>query len=156
VQLDKNGPALNRAGLCCLKVLIAPIEGKMSNVVPLFKQETIDNHPTDDSNNSLPIAIADIMASKDHLACAVEELSRHLDAAGRAIDALGDTDPRSGIAHAAKLNRERLTKAMLELSQAAEKLSSMEQELTEAVARRPGHTANQDQLETVADGQQKS
>jgi hypothetical protein len=45
---------------------------------------------------------------------------------------------------------------MLELSQAAEKLSSMEQELTEAVARRPGHAANQDQLETVADGQQKS
>jgi hypothetical protein len=84
------------------------------------------------------------LSSKDHLARAVEELSRHLDAAGHAIDALGDTDPRTGIVHAAKLNRERLTKAMLELSQAAEKLPTIQQELAEAAARRRAQTANQD------------
>jgi hypothetical protein len=44
--------------------------------------------------------------------------------------------------YAAKLNRKRLTKAMLELSQAAEKLSAIQQELAEAVARRTGQTIN--------------
>jgi hypothetical protein len=40
--------------------------------------------------------------------------------------------------HAANLNRERLTKAMLELSQAAEKLATVQEEVVEAVARRLG------------------
>jgi hypothetical protein len=87
---------------------------------------------------------------------AVEELSKHLDAVGHTIDALGDTDPRIRVIHTAKLDRKRLTKAMLELSQAAEKLSAIQQELAEAVAHRTGPTANQDQLETVTDGQQKT
>jgi hypothetical protein len=116
----------------------------MSNVLQLFK---IENPP--DPKTIVAIAVASILSSKDQLARAVEELSKHLDAAGRAIDALGDTDPRTGIVHAAKLNRERLTKAMLELSQAAEKLPTVQQELAEAVARRPGQTVSQDQLETV-------
>ena len=94
-------------------------------------------------------SVASILSSKDHLARAVDELSKHLDAAGRAINALGDTDPRTGIVHAAKLNRERLTKTMLELSQSVEKLPTIQQELAEAAARRRGQTANQDQLETV-------
>jgi hypothetical protein len=72
----------------------------------------------------------------------VEELSKHLDAVGHTIDALGDTDPRTGIMHATKLNRERLTKAILELSRAAGKLSAIQQELAEAVARRTGQTIN--------------
>jgi hypothetical protein len=45
---------------------------------------------------------------------------------------------------------------MLELSQAAEKLSAIQQELVEAVARRIGQTVNQDPLEAVTDGQQKT
>jgi len=48
------------------------------------------------------------------------------------------TAPRTGIMHAANLNRERLTKAMLELSQAAEKLATVQEEVVEAVARRLG------------------
>jgi hypothetical protein len=42
--------------------------------------------------------------------------------------------------HAAKMNRERLMKAMLELSQAAGKLSPLQQGLAEAVARGTGQT----------------
>ena len=111
----------------------------MSNVLQLFK---IENPP--DPKTIVAIAVASILSSKDQLARKVEELSKRLDAAGGAIDALGDTDPRTGIVHAAKLNREKLTKAMLELSQAFEKLSALQPELAEAVARRPGQTVNRD------------
>ena len=119
----------------------------MSNVLQLFKQEKIENPP--DPKTIVAIAVASILSSKEQLARAVEELSKHLDAVGHTIDALGDTDPRIRVIHAAKLNRKRLTKAMLELSQAAEKLSAIQQQLAEAVARRPGQTVNQDQPETV-------
>jgi 5,10-methylenetetrahydrofolate reductase len=126
----------------------------MSNVLQLFKQEKIEN--PSDPKTIVAIAVASILSSKEQLARAVEELSKHLDAVGHTIDALGDTDPRTRVIHAAKLNRKRLTKAMLELSQAAEKLSAIQQQLAEAVAHRTGQTANQDQLETVTDGQQKT
>ena len=120
----------------------------MSNVLQLFK---IENPP--DPKTIVAIAVASILSSKEQLARAVEELSKHLDAVGHTIDALGDTAPQT-LMHAAKLNRKRLTKAMLELSQAAGKLSAIQQELAEAVARRTGQTINLDGLETVTDGQQ--
>jgi hypothetical protein len=123
----------------------------MSNVLQLFK---IENPP--DPKTVVAIALASILSSKDELARAVEELSKHLDAAGQTIDALGDTDPRIQVVHAAKLDRKRLTKAMLELSRAVGKLSAIQQELAEAVARRTGQTMNSKQSETVADGQQKT
>jgi hypothetical protein len=126
----------------------------MSNVLQLFKQEKIENPP--DPKTMVAIAVASILSSKDQLARAVEELSKHLDAVGNTIDALGDPDPGTWIIYAAKLNRKRFTKAMLELSQVAEKLSAIQQELAEAIARRIGQTVNQDQLETVTDGQQKT
>jgi uncharacterized protein with PhoU and TrkA domain len=116
----------------------------MGNVLQLFK---IENPP--DPKTIVAIAVASILSSKDHLARKVEELSNHLDSVSDTIDALGDTDPRNWVMHAAKLNRERLRKAMLELSQAAEKLSTIQQKLAQAVARRPGQTVNQDQPETV-------
>jgi hypothetical protein len=121
----------------------------MSNVHQLFK---IENPP--DPRTIVAIAVASILSSKEQLACAVEELSKHLDAAGHTTDALGDTDVRTGIIHAAKLNRERLTKAMLELSQAAGKLSALQPELAQAIVRRTSQTINLDGLETVTDGQQ--
>jgi uncharacterized protein with PhoU and TrkA domain len=120
----------------------------MSNVLQLFKLE----NPSD-PKTIVAIAVASILSSKDQLARAVEELSKHLDAVGQTIDALGDTAPQT-LMHAAKLNSERLTKAMLELSRAAGKLSAIQQELAEAVARRTGQTINLDGLETVTDGQQ--
>jgi len=120
----------------------------MSNVLQLFK---IENPP--DPKTIVAIAVASILSSKDQLARAVEELSKHLDAVRQTIDALGDTAPQT-LMHAAKLNSERLTKAMLELSRAAGKLSAIQQELAEAVARRTGQTINLDGLETVTDGQQ--
>ena len=119
----------------------------MSNVHQLFK---IENPP--DPKTIVATAVASILSSKEQLARAVEELSKQLDAAGHTIDALGDTDPRTGILHAAKLNRERLTKAMLELSQAAAKLSALQPELAEAIVRR----TKLDGLETVTDGQQET
>jgi uncharacterized protein YukE len=120
----------------------------LSNVLQLFK---IENPP--DPKTIAAIAVASILSSKEQLARAVEALSKHLDAVGQTIDALGDTDPQIQAVHAAKLDRKRFTKAMLELSQAAEKLSAIQQELAEAVAHRAGQTANQDQQETVTDRQ---
>jgi uncharacterized protein with PhoU and TrkA domain len=116
----------------------------MSNVLQLFK---IENPP--DPKTMVAIAVASILSSKDQLARKVEELSQRLDAVGYTIDALGDTDPRSRVMRVAKLNRERLRKGMLELSQAAEKLSTIQQELAEAVARRLDQTVNQGRPETV-------
>jgi hypothetical protein len=112
----------------------------MGNVLQLFKQEKIENPP--EPKTIVAIAVASILSSKGQLARAVEELSKHLDAVGKTIDALGDTDPRIRVVHAAKLDRKRLTKAMLELSQAAGRLSAIQQELAEAVARRTGQTIN--------------
>ena len=109
----------------------------MSNVLQFFK---IENPP--DPKTIAAIAVASILSSKEQLARAVEELSKHLDAVGHTIDALGETDPQTWVMHAAKLNSERLTKAMLELSRAAGKLSAIQQELAEAVARRNGQTIN--------------
>jgi methyl-accepting chemotaxis protein len=109
----------------------------MSNVLQLLK---IENPP--DPKTIAAIAVASILSSKDQLARAVEELSKHLDAVGHTIDALGDTDPQTRVMHAAKLTRERLTRAMRELSQAAGKLAAIQQELAEAVARRTGQTKN--------------
>jgi hypothetical protein len=124
----------------------------MSNVLQLFK---IENPP--DPKTIVVTAVASILSSKEQLARAVEELLKHLDAAGHTIDALGHTDLRTGIIHAAKLNRERLTKAMLKLSQAAGKLSALQPELAEAIVRRTtSQTVNLDGLETVTDGQQKT
>jgi hypothetical protein len=119
----------------------------LGNVLQLFK---IENPP--DPKTIAAIAVASILSSKDRLARMVEALSKHLDAVGQTIDALGDTDPRIQVVPATKLVRKRFTKAMLELSQAAEKLSAMQQELAESV----GQIANQDQQETVTDGQQKT
>jgi hypothetical protein len=123
----------------------------VSNVFQLFK---IENPP--DPKTIAAIAVASILSSKDRLARAVEQLSKHLDAAGHTIDALGDTDLRTGIVHAAKLNRERLMKAMLELSQAAGKLSALQPELAEAIVRRTRQTMKLDGPETIMDGQRKT
>jgi prefoldin subunit 5 len=109
----------------------------MSSVLQFSK---IENPP--DPKTIVAIAVASILSWKDQLARAVEELSKRLDAVGHTIDALGDTAPQTQVMHAAKLNRERLTKAMRELSQAAGKLSAIQQELAEAVARRTGQTIN--------------
>ena len=107
----------------------------MSNILQMLKIED----PAD-PKTIVAIAVASILSSKEQLARAVEELSKHLDAVGHTIDALGDTDPGIRVVLAAKLVRKRLTKAMLELSQAAGRLSAMQQELAEAVARRTGQT----------------
>ena len=128
--------------------------GLDSNVLQLFNHEKIENPP--DPKTIVAIAVASILSSKDQLARAVEEFSKHLDAVDHTIDALGDADPRIRVLHATKLKRKRLTKAMLELSEAAEKLSAIQQELAEEVARRAGQTVNHDQLEAVTDGRQKT
>jgi hypothetical protein len=129
-------------------------EGTVSNVFQLFQQEKIENPP--DPQTRAAIAVAMILSLKNQLACAVEELSKHLDAVGHTTVGLGDTDGRTRIIHAAKLTRERLTKAMLELCQEVGNLSASQQELVETAARRTGRSIHLDGLETVTDGQQKA
>jgi hypothetical protein len=67
-----------------------PSDGVMSNVLQFFKTE---NPP--DPKTIVAIAVASILSSKEQLARAIEELSKHLDAVGHTIDVLGDTDPQN-------------------------------------------------------------
>jgi hypothetical protein len=106
-----------------VKVLIAPMEGKMNNVVPLFKQETIDNHPTD---NSLPIAIADILASCMQLSHAVRGLSKGFDAVDHVIDGLGEAEAKNQLDQLTNLTSKALAAAMHELSQAIKQLPRLQ------------------------------
>src|SRR6266850_6710453 len=94
----------------------------MSNVVPLFKQEAIDNHPTDDSNNSLPIAIADILASCMQLSHAVRGLSKCFGAVDHVIDGLGEAESKNRLDQSSKA----LAAAMHELSQAIKQLPRLQ------------------------------
>ena len=73
-----------------MKAPMASNEGKISNVVPLFRQETIDNHPSDDPSNSVTIAIADILASCIQLIHTVKDLLKHFGVVDHVIDGLGD------------------------------------------------------------------
>jgi hypothetical protein len=81
-------------GSAARRLLIAPIEGKMSKVVPLFKQETIDN-PSGDPSKNVKIAIADILASCIRLSQTVKDLSKHFGAVDQVVDGLGDAESKS-------------------------------------------------------------
>jgi hypothetical protein len=112
-------------GSAAQRLLIAPIEGKMSNVVPLFKQETIDN-PSDDPNKSVKIAIADILASCIRLSHTVKDLSKHFGAVDHVIDGLGDAESKSRLDQLMKQTSKALAAAMHELSQAIRKLPRLQ------------------------------
>jgi hypothetical protein len=94
----------------------------MSNVVPLFRQETVDNHPSDDSSNSATIAIADILASCIQLGHAVKDLSKHFGAVDHVIDGLGDVESKNRLDQLSNA----LAAAMDELSQAIEQLPRLQ------------------------------
>jgi hypothetical protein len=119
-----------------------PSEDTMSNVLQLFGQKKIED--TSDPETIEIIAITDILASNARLARTVREISKHLDTVEYVFDALSDIDTRNRIKQAAKLTRERLTTAVLELSQQVRKLPALERVLAEAVARRTSQATNQD------------
>jgi hypothetical protein len=97
----------------------------VSNVVPLFKQETIDDHPSDDPSNSVTIAIADILASCTQLSHTVRNLSNHIAAADHVIDGLDDAESKSRLDQLMELRSKALAAAMHELSQAIRKLPKL-------------------------------
>jgi hypothetical protein len=103
---------------------MASNEGKMSNVVPLFEQETIDNHPSDDP--SVTIAIADILASCVQLGHTVKNLSDHLGVVDHVIDGLDDAETKNRLDQVMKLRSKALAAAMRELSQAIRKLPRLQ------------------------------
>jgi hypothetical protein len=94
----------------------------MSNVVPLFKRETIDNHPSDDPSNSVTIAIADILASCIELSQTVKDLAKYFGAVDRDIDGLGDAESKNRLDQLMKLTSKALAAAMHELSLAIKQL----------------------------------
>jgi len=94
----------------------------MSNVVLLFKQETIQNNVSDDPRNSVTIAISEILAASDQLRHTVNELLKHFDAVDQIIDALGDAGIRNQHKLLVKLGRTTLMNAMGELSQTTKRL----------------------------------
>jgi hypothetical protein len=108
-----------------MKALIASNEGKMSNVVPLFKQETIDNL-SDDPSNSVTIAIADILTSCIQLGHTVKDLSKHFGAVDQVIDGLGDVESNNRLDQLMELRSKALAAAMHELSQAIRKLPRLQ------------------------------
>jgi hypothetical protein len=109
-----------------MKALIASNEGKMSNVVPLFKQETIDNL-SDDPNNSVTIAIADILASCIQLGHTVKDLSKYFGAVDHVIDGLDDAESKNRLDQSMRLTSKALAAAMHELSQAIKKLPRLQE-----------------------------
>jgi hypothetical protein len=111
-------------------------EGTMSNVVPLFKQETLDNHPPDDPSNSVTIAIAGILASCSQLGHTVKNLSKHFGAVDHVIDGLDDAETRNRLDQVMKLRSKALAAAMRELSQAIRKLPRLQIEAMANVANR--------------------
>jgi hypothetical protein len=109
-----------------MKAPMASNEGKMSNVVPLFKQETIDNHPSYDPSNNVTIAIADILASCIQLSHTVKGLSKYFDAVDQAIDGLGDAESKNRLDQLMKLTSKALAAAMHELSLAIKQLPRLQ------------------------------
>jgi hypothetical protein len=105
---------------------MASNEGKMSNVVPLFKHETIDNYPSDDPNNSVTIAIADILASCIQLGHTVKDLSKYFGAVDHVIDGLDDAESKNRLEQSMRLTSKALAAAMHELSQAIKKLPRLQ------------------------------
>jgi hypothetical protein len=94
----------------------------MSNVILLFRQKTIENHPSDEFNNSVTIAIANILTVSAELDSAVKELSVHFDAADKIIDALDDVGIRNQHSLLVTLGRKTLINATFELSQVIKSL----------------------------------
>ena len=113
---------------------MASNEGKMSNVVPLFKQETIDN-PSGDPSKNVKIAIADILASCIRLSQTVKDLSKHFGAVDQVVDGLGDAEFQNPLKQVIKLRSEALTTAMHELSQAIKKLPRLQIDAMASVAK---------------------
>jgi hypothetical protein len=109
-----------------MKASMASNEGKMSNVVPLFKQETIDVHPSDDPSNSVTIAIADILASCMQLGHTVKDLSKYFGVVDHVIDGLDDAETKNRLDQSMSLTSEAMAAAMHELSQAIRKLPRLQ------------------------------
>jgi hypothetical protein len=105
---------------------MASKEGKMSNIVPLFKHETIDNHPSDDASNGVTIAIADILTSCIQLSHTVKDLSKHFGAVDHVIDGLGDAESKNRLDQLMKQTSKALAAAMHELSQAIKHLPKLQ------------------------------
>ena len=103
---------------------MASSEGKMSNVVPLFKQETTDNHASDDP--SVTIAIADILASCIQLSHMVKGLSKYFDIVDDAIDGLDDAESKNRLDQLMNLTSKALAAAMQELTQAIKQLPRLQ------------------------------
>ena len=98
----------------------------MSNVVPLFKLETTDNHASDDPSNSVTIAIADILASCIQLSHMVKGLSKYFDIVDDAIDGLDDAESKNRLDQLMNLTSKALATAMQELTQAIKQLPRLQ------------------------------
>ena len=107
----------------------------MSNVVPLFKHETIDNYPSDDPNNSVTIAIADILASCIQLGHTVKDLSKYFGAVDHVIDGLDDAESKNRLDPLINVTGEALAAAMHELSQAIKQLPRLQIDAMASVAK---------------------
>jgi hypothetical protein len=114
---------------------MASNEGKMSNVVPLFKHETIDNNPSDDPSNSVTIPIADILASCIQLGHTVKGLSKYFGAVDHAIDGLDDAESKNRLDQMMNVTGVALAAAMHELSLAIRKLPKLQIDVMANVAK---------------------
>ena len=92
----------------------------MSNVIQLF--EPIVGHPPA-PETSATIAAINILASNTQLAHSIEELSIHIEAIDRAIDAVDDIDSRTQLKGMLRLACERLANLVLSQSQEIARLA---------------------------------
>jgi len=93
----------------------------MSNVIQLCKQKKVEDPA--DPETTATIAVANILFSNAQLARSIKELSIHIEALDRAIDAISDTNTRRQLKRMLKLACEGLTNAILKWSQEIRRLA---------------------------------
>jgi len=91
----------------------------MSNVIQLCKQKKVEDPA--DPETTATIAVAKF--SNAQLARSIKELSIHIEALDRAIDAISDTNTRRQLKRMLKLACEGLTNAILKWSQEIRRLA---------------------------------
>ena len=93
----------------------------MSNVIQLFEPKNVRHPPAPDT--SATIAATNILASNTQLARSIGELSFHIEAIDRAIDAIDDIDSRTRLKGMLRLACERLANLVLRQSQETGRLA---------------------------------
>jgi hypothetical protein len=95
----------------------------MGNAIRLLTRRNSDFSPSE-PETCVSTATTSILASRAKLVHAAKDLSRQFDAIENAIDTIDDAKTRTRLKQSAKLSRNTLLKAMVNLSQQIQKVAN--------------------------------